>query len=163
MKDERNNEREDASRKVEALDERRSQVLVIPGVVTIPLDEIEITYSHSSGPGGQNVNKTSSKARLRWNLEGGRLDPKVVERFKTLYPSWVNGQGEVVISSQESRDAPKNKAYCLKKLRLALICAAREPKPRIPTRPTIGSQRRRLEEKRKQSEKKRDRSRREFE
>lgn len=136
--------------------------LDVPGVVSIPLSEIEITYSHSSGPGGQNVNKTSSKARIRWNLLNGRLDPETVERFKTLYPSWVTESGEVVISSQVSRDAPKNKFYCLEKLRAAIKKASIRPKKRIPTKPTRGSVLRRLDAKAKNSAKKKERSRKDF-
>ena len=137
--------------------------LEIPGVVAIPLSEIEITYARSSGPGGQNVNKVSSKARLRWNLVGGRLDPEVVERVKTLYPSWVTESGEVVVSSQISRDAPKNRAACLEKLRAAILKASVKPKKRIPTKPTRGSVLRRLDSKAKNSAKKRERGRRDFE
>lgn len=137
--------------------------LEIPGVVAIPLSEIEITYARSSGPGGQNVNKVSSKARLRWNLVGGRLDPEVVERFKTLYPSWVTESGEVVVSSQISRDAPKNRAACLEKLRAAILKASVKPKKRIPTKLTRGSVLRRLDSKAKNSAKKRERGRRDFE
>ncbi len=137
--------------------------LEIPGVVAIPLSEIEITYARSSGPGGQNVNKVSSKARLRWNLVGGRLDPEVVERFKTLYPSWVTESGEVIVSSQISRDAPKNRAACLEKLRAAILKASVKPKKRIPTKPTRGSVLRRLDSKAKNSAKKRERGRRDFE
>ena len=137
--------------------------LEIPGVAAIPLSEIEITYARSSGPGGQNVNKVSSKARLRWNLVGGRLSAEIVERFKTLYPSWVTESGEVVISSQISRDAPKNRAACLEKLRAAIFKASVKPKKRIPTKPTRGSVLRRLDSKAKNSAKKRERGRRDFE
>lgn len=136
--------------------------LDVPGVVAIPLSEIEITYVRSSGPGGQNVNKVSSKARLRWKLTSGRLAPEVVERFKQLYPSWVTESGDVVITSQVSRDAPKNKAACLEKLRSAIKKAAFKPKKRIPTKPTRASVFRRLEAKRRLSEKKRERGRRDF-
>ena len=137
--------------------------LEIPGVAAIPLSEIEITYARSSGPGGQNVNKVSSKARLRWNLVGGRLSAEIVERFKRLYPSWVTESGEVVISSQISRDAPKNRAACLEKLRAAIFKASVKPKKRIPTKPTRGSVLRRLDSKAKNSAKKRERGRRDFE
>lgn len=136
--------------------------LDVPGVVSIPLAEIEITYSRSSGPGGQNVNKVSSKARLRWRLTGGRLDSEIVERFKQLYPSWVTESGDVVIVSQVSRDAPKNKIACLEKLRLAIKKASFKPKKRIPTKPTYGSVLRRLDSKKRVSAKKRERSRKDF-
>lgn len=136
--------------------------LNVPGVGRIPLSEIEITYSRSSGPGGQNVNKVSSKARLRWNLRGGRVSEEVAARFQQLYPSWVTESGEVVISSQISRDAPKNKAACLEKLRLALQKAGFKPKKRIPTKPTHGSVLRRLDAKKRLSNKKQERSRKDF-
>ena len=90
------------------------------------------------------MNKVSSKARLRWKLTSGRLAPEVVERFKQLYPSWVTESGDVVITSQVSRDAPKNKAACLEKLRSAIKKAAFKPKKRIPTKPTPPSVFRRL-------------------
>jgi len=134
-----------------------STTLEIPGVVSIPLSEIEITYARSSGPGGQNVNKVSSKARLRWNLNSGRLDDETVERFKALYPSWVTDSGEVVIASQISRDAPKNKDACLQKLKDAILKASKKPKKRVPTKPTYGSILRRLDAKKRLSAKKRER------
>ena len=136
--------------------------LDVPGVVSIPLDEIKITYVRSAGPGGQNVNKTATKARLRWKLDSGLLAPEVVERFRALFPSWVTTENEVVISNQEYRDAPRNKDACLSKLRAALKRAATKPKERIPTKPTLGSVRRRLEAKKRLSAKKRDRSQRDF-
>ena len=135
--------------------------LDVPGVASIPLDEIEFEFVRSSGPGGQNVNKVSSKARLRWR-PGERLAPEVWTRFQRLYPSWTTEAGEVVVSSQKFRDAPKNKADCLEKLRAALEKAGRAPKKRIPTKPTRGSILRRLADKKRNSDKKKERGRRDF-
>ena len=143
--------------------ERESATLDVPGVVSIPLDEIRISYVRSAGPGGQNVNKTATKARLRWKLTSGRLDAETVERFRALFPSWVTSEDEVVIYNQEYREAPKNKAACLAKLRDAIKRAATKPKERIPTKPTRGSVLRRLDAKKRLSEKKRGRSQRDFE
>ena len=137
--------------------------LDVPGVVSIPLSEIKVSYSRSSGPGGQNVNKVSSKAQIRWNLVGGRLAPDVVERFRKLYPSYVTEKNEVVISNQEFRDAPKNRQACLDKLRDAILAASKRPKKRIPTKPTRGSIERRLDAKKRLSAKKKDRARKDFE
>lgn len=135
--------------------------LDVPGVASIPLDEIEFEFVRSSGPGGQNVNKVSSKARLRWR-PGERLAPEVWARFQRLYPSWTTEAGDVVVSSQKFRDAPKNKADCLEKLRAALEKAGKTPKKRIPTKPTRGSILRRLADKKRNSDKKKERGRRDF-
>ncbi|MDO5581931.1 MAG: alternative ribosome rescue aminoacyl-tRNA hydrolase ArfB [Planctomycetia bacterium] len=122
---------------------------------SIPLSEIEFTYARSSGPGGQNVNKVSSKAILRWDLvHCPNLTPEAIARFGELFPSYLTKEGEVVIMSQESRDAPKNRINCLEKLRSMLIAALKKKKPRIPTKPTKGSIRRRLEDKTRNAEKK---------
>jgi ribosome-associated protein len=135
--------------------------LDVPGVASIPLAEMEFEFIRSSGPGGQNVNKVSSKARLRWR-PGERLAPEVWERFQRLYPSWTTEAGDVVVSSQKFRDAPKNKADCLEKLRAALEKAGKAPKKRIPTKPTRGSILRRLADKKRNSDKKKERGRRDF-
>jgi ribosome-associated protein len=132
-----------------------------PGVASIPLAEIEFEFVRSSGPGGQNVNKVASKARLRWR-PGERLAPDVWARFQRLYPSWTTEGGEIVVSCQKFRDAPKNKAECLEKLRAALEKAGRTPKKRIPTKPTRGSVLRRLADKKRNSDKKKERGRRDF-
>lgn len=136
--------------------------LDVPGVVSIPLAEIKVSYSRSSGPGGQNVNKVSSKAQIRWNLVGGRLAPDVVELFKKLYPSYVTEKNEVVISHQEFRDAPKNRQACFDKLCAAILAASKRPKKRVPTKPTRGSIERRLDAKKRLSAKKKERSRKDF-
>lgn len=158
-----NEKKEDASRaSVDAKIDAATPALVVPGVVAIPMSEIKISYSRSAGPGGQNVNKTSSKARLRWKLNPELLASDAIERFKRLYPSWVTNDDEVVIYNQEYRDAPKNKEACLDKLRAAILEASRVPKERKATKPTRGSIERRLDEKKRLSRKKRDRGRRDF-
>ncbi|MBQ1455249.1 MAG: aminoacyl-tRNA hydrolase [Thermoguttaceae bacterium] len=128
--------------------------LFISPQFSLPLRDIEITYVRSSGPGGQNVNKVSSKAVLRWPMRGSALDSEAQERFAALYPSAVTLRGEVVLQSQVFRDAPKNRRCCLEKLRTMLRAALTKPKKRRPTRPTLGSVRRRLAAKARRSEQK---------
>lgn len=117
-------------------------------------DEVTFTYVRSSGPGGQNVNKVASKAVLRWNLTDSALPDDAKARFAVLYPSYLAENGDVVLTAQRYRDAPKNRENCLEKLQTMVEKALFVPKKRIPTRPTRSSIRRRLDEKAKMSEKK---------
>lgn len=124
----------------------------------IPDSELEWTFVRSSGPGGQNVNKVASKAVLRWDAKrSGRLDQKTFERMSSLYPGRVTKEGEVVITSQRTRDALKNRNDCLEKLRSMILKSLERPKPRIKTKPTRGSIERRLDAKKRQARKKENR------
>lgn len=130
-------------------------MLTVPPDLRIPLSELRITYARSSGPGGQNVNKVNSKATLRWPIVASpSLADDVRQRFLASYRRQVNDAGEVVIVSQRFRDAPRNAEDCLEKLGAMLAAVAVAPKTRRPSKPTRGSIRRRLENKRRQSQKK---------
>jgi ribosome-associated protein len=133
-------------------------MLIINEDIQISLEEFQFSYVRSSGPGGQNVNKVASKAVLRWDpSQSNLLQESALNRFRTLFPRCLTNGGEIVIASQRTRDALKNKADCLEKLRKMLECATKEPKRRIPTRPTKNSIKRRLENKSKTSLKKQNR------
>ena len=135
-----------------------SQFLEIMPELKIPLSQLEFTFVRSSGPGGQNVNKVSSKAVLRWHVTtSGLLDADSIARLAVSYPAHLTKDGELVISSQRTRDAVKNRTDCLEKLRAMLLVAVRKPKRRIPTRSTRGSIQRRLHAKARLSQKKRER------
>ncbi|MGA2031568.1 MAG: alternative ribosome rescue aminoacyl-tRNA hydrolase ArfB [Thermoguttaceae bacterium] len=126
--------------------------------IRIPLSELQFSFARSSGPGGQNVNKVNSKALLRWPVAESRsLPPDVRSRLLQKYASRLTSEGELLVSSQRYRDAPRNVADCLEKLRTMIAAVARPPKRRKPTRRTQGSVRRRLEQKRQRSETKRRR------
>jgi len=130
-------------------------MLVINARLKIPLREFRFSFARSSGPGGQNVNKVSSKATLRWPvLESPSLPDSVRRRFLAKYRRRVTAEGELVITSQRFRDAGRNVADCLEKLRTMLAESAVTPKPRKPTKPTRASVRRRLQAKQRQSRKK---------
>jgi len=123
--------------------------------IQIPLEEFEFTFARSSGPGGQNVNKVSSKAVLRWAvLTSPSLPDDVRRRLVGRCRRQITTSGDILITSQRFRDAPRNTADCLEKLRLLLVEAATPPTRRKPTKPSRGSVRRRLEAKRLQSRKK---------
>jgi ribosome-associated protein len=127
--------------------------------LTIPDDELEWRFARSGGPGGQNVNKVSSKAVLRWMAARSSLAIPLAawERMKARFPSRFTVDGEVLISSQEYRDQERNKKACEEKLAAMIDAALVEPRPRKKTKPTKGAKRRRLADKRLLSAKKQSR------
>ena len=130
-------------------------MLEVTPVIRVPLDEFAWSFARSGGPGGQNVNKVASKAVLRWNLAASPSVPEDVKaRFRDRFPSRLTTEGEVVLASELTRDQGRNREDCLQKLAAMLRSAAVRPKVRRPTKPTKGSKRRRLEEKRRQSARK---------
>jgi ribosome-associated protein len=128
--------------------------------IRIPLRELDFSFARSSGPGGQNVNKVSSKAVLRWSIERSpSLPDDVRERFRARYPRRITADGDVVIQSQRFRDQGRNVADCLAKLRGLLLEVAVPPKRRRKTRPSRASIERRLSGKREVKQRKQRRAR----
>lgn len=135
-------------------------MLAITSTLQIPDSEFAFTYARSSGPGGQNVNKVNSKAVLRWSPTNSPSLPEDVRaRFLARYASRLTTEGELILASQRSRDQNRNSADCLERLKEMLLAVTRKPIQRRPTKPTRGSHKRRLEAKRIQSGKKRNRRR----
>jgi ribosome-associated protein len=127
-------------------------MLQITPTISVPDDELVFSFSRSSGPGGQNVNKVSSKATLRWSaIASPSLPADVRARFLERYASQLTKDGEIILYSQEFRDQPKNIAACRAKLRQMIAAVAVPPKKRRPTRPTKGSKVRRLNDKKSRS------------
>ena len=135
-------------------------MLVVNHRIQIPLRELRFQFARSSGAGGQNVNKVSTKAILRWKVESSPSLPEDVrKRFRSRFGRRITREGELVMSSQRFRDQGRNVADCLEKLRAMLLAVATAPRRRRPTRPHAGSRERRLEAKRHQAEKKHRRGR----
>ncbi|HTL10974.1 MAG TPA: alternative ribosome rescue aminoacyl-tRNA hydrolase ArfB [Bdellovibrionota bacterium] len=127
----------------------------------IQIPEWEFTFRavRSSGPGGQNVNKTSTCAELRWNVRGSPSLPQdIKDRFMDRYASRLTGDGEVILQSDVYRELPRNRVECLERLRRMMLTVADPPKPRKATKPTRSSKKRRVEGKRRRSEVKRGRA-----
>jgi ribosome-associated protein len=130
-------------------------MLIVTPQIRIPLGELEFTFARSGGPGGQNVNKVNSKATLRWHASASPSLPEDVrERFVKKYGHRLTTDGELLITSQRFRDAGRNTADCLEKLRGMIADVAVAPKTRRPSRRTRGSVERRLQGKRCRSQSK---------
>lgn len=106
--------------------------------------EVEFTAIRAQGPGGQNVHKTSSAAHLRFDIAASSLPPEVQARLRALPDARISSDGVVVIKAQGSRSLESNKAEALARLQELVDQAAHVPSRRRPTRPTYGSQQRRL-------------------
>jgi len=133
--------------------------LTVNSRLTIPDQELNITTARSSGPGGQNVNKVNTKVTLKWSPEQcQRLDPHWRRRLIGRNRNRINREGELILQSDRYRNYGRNLADVRQKLVALLIETQSPPRKRKPTKPTRGSQRRRLKQKRQRSEKKQRRS-----
>lgn len=123
-------------------------------------DESELDFEavRSRGPGGQNVNRTNSAAILRWNLPSTALPLPIKDRLLTKLGSQMTNEGDILIRSEVHRDLEANRKECIAKLRLMIERALFVPKKRIKTKPGKSAQRKRLDTKKKHSDKKRGRS-----
>jgi ribosome-associated protein len=134
--------------------------LTVSSRLTIPANALEVQYARSGGPGGQNVNKLNTKVTLRWNL---RDNPQIPQPWKrrvlSKHANRVNNDGEIVLHSERHRVQKRNLEDCRQKLKQMLLECQHPPTPRKRTKPTLASKRRRLEAKRRQSDKKRLRKR----
>ncbi len=116
----------------------------------LSIDEKEIveTFQRASGPGGQNVNKVSSAVQLRFDVDHSpNLPPDVAERLKKLGGRRLTNEGVLVLNAQRFRTQERNRADALERLIELIREACIRPVLRRATRPTLGSQRRRLDEK----------------
>ncbi len=114
---------------------------------TILLDPTEISESfiRSSGPGGQNVNKVSSAVQIRFDLANSPSLPEGMKmRVAAIAGSRLTKDGVLVITANGFREQPQNREDALARLVTLLRQAAIPPKPRVATRPTLGSKTRRL-------------------
>jgi len=108
-------------------------------------DEMVFSAIRAQGSGGQNVNKVSSAIHLRFSIHDSSLPDEIKERLLALRDQRITDEGVVVIKAQNSRSQEKNRLKAIERLQELVDSVSRPPKPRRATRPTLGSQRRRLE------------------
>jgi ribosome-associated protein len=128
--------------------------LQITPELAIPLDEIELRASRSSGPGGQHANVTASRIEAVFDVEasGALSEEQRALLLRKLGP-------RVTAIAQDARGQARNRELALERLRERLAVGLRRRKRRRPTKPPRAARERRLQEKRRTSERKRERRR----
>ncbi len=135
----------------------------VPGIelgrgVWTDREQLRFGFSRASGPGGQNVNKVNTKTELRVRLTAIHgMSDRAIGRLRLLAGRRVTAEGEVLLTADTERTQESNRRACMEKLRGLIEKALIEPKIRKKSKPTKTAKRTRLETKKRQGEKKRER------
>ncbi|HVR09760.1 MAG TPA: alternative ribosome rescue aminoacyl-tRNA hydrolase ArfB [Thermoanaerobaculia bacterium] len=124
----------------------------------IPEEELSFATSRSSGPGGQNVNKLETRVTVRLDLASPSLDEERRARIRERLGTRISRAGILAVTSQRHRTQAANREAAVARLVELLRDALAEQAPRRPTRPGRAARARRLDAKRRQARRKRDRA-----
>ncbi|MBD2436348.1 alternative ribosome rescue aminoacyl-tRNA hydrolase ArfB [Nostoc sp. FACHB-110] len=127
-------------------------MLQISNKIIIPDSELEISAIRSQGAGGQNVNKVATAIHLRFDIEASSLPAFYKQQLLKLNDRRITQEGVVVIKAQEHRSQEKNREEALQRLKQLILSAVVLPEIRFPTKPTRGSQKKRLDSKTKRGQ-----------
>ena len=135
-------------------------MLKIDDKITIKSWELSEQFIRASGPGGQNVNKTSSAVELRFEAERSpSLSEPVKKRLRKIAGAKWTKEGAIVLKCDETRHQVRNREIVLKRLKEMIKKSLVTPKRRLATRPTLASNRRRLTAKKNRADLKSNRAR----
>ncbi len=127
--------------------------------LSIPDEELIFSASRSSGPGGQNVNKVATRIMLQFNVpQSPSLLPWHKQRIIACLAKRINRHGDLQIASQQHRTQSANRESIIQRFIKLLQIALTPTRPRKKTRITLAAKKRRLEQKRRHSTRKQDRS-----
>ncbi len=127
--------------------------------IAIPEEEVAFATSRSGGPGGQNVNKLETRVTLRFDLTGSlSLTPEQKERLRERLATRITRAGVLHVTAQKHRTQAANREAALQRFAELLREGLREETPRRKTRLPAAARRRRLDEKKRHGQKKRQRT-----